>query len=134
MTTPTEKPGPVEERYQSVFNDVAGLIDAARRSAARSVNAVMTAAYWLIGRYIVEFEQRAKSRAEYRAALIERLAADLTKRFGRGSRARTWSCWHRQSTAHGRRLARAACCLGRKRKPRRGRSGNAGKDARKGGR
>ena len=84
MTTKLAKFAALEDRYQSVFGDVAGVIDAARRSAARSVNAVMTAAYWFIGRYIVEFEQSGEERAEYRAALIERLAADLTKRFGRG--------------------------------------------------
>ena len=47
-------------------------------SAVRSVNAAMTAAYWLIGRRIVEFEQSGEERAEYGAALIERLAEDLT--------------------------------------------------------
>ena len=60
------------------------IIDAARESAARSVNTAMTAAYWLIGRRIVEFEQSGEERAEYGAALIERLAEDLTERFGRG--------------------------------------------------
>ncbi len=91
MTPPTEKSAVLEEQYQSVVDDVTGLIDAARRSAARSVNAVMTAAYWLVGRYIVEFEQAGEDRAEYRAALIERLASDLTKRFGRGfSRQNIW--------------------------------------------
>ena len=70
--------------YQAVFGDVSKIIDAARESAARSVNAAMTAAYWLIGRRIVEFEQSGEERAEYGAALIERLAEDLTGRFGRG--------------------------------------------------
>ena len=71
--------------YQAVFGDVSKIIDAARDSAARSVNAAMTAAYWLIGhRIVVEFEQSGEERAEYGAALIERLAADLTQRFGRG--------------------------------------------------
>ena len=70
--------------YQAVFGDVSKIIDAARESAARSVNAAMTAAYWLIGRRIVEFEQSGEERAEYGAALIERLAEDLTVQFGRG--------------------------------------------------
>ena len=70
--------------YQAVFGDVSKIIDAARESAARSVNAAMTAAYWLIGRRIVEFEQSGEDRAEYGAALIESLAEDLTGRFGRG--------------------------------------------------
>ena len=70
--------------YEAVFGDVSKIIDAARESAARSVNAAMTAAYWLIGRRIVEFEQAGEERAEYGAALIERLAEDLTVQFGRG--------------------------------------------------
>ncbi|MDE2940739.1 MAG: PDDEXK nuclease domain-containing protein [Chloroflexota bacterium] len=70
--------------YEAVFGDVSRIIDAARDSAARSVNAAMTTAYWLIGRRIVEFEQSGEERAEYGAALIERLAEDLTGRFGRG--------------------------------------------------
>ena len=70
--------------YQAVYGDVSKIIDAARESAARSVNAAMTAAYWLIGRRIIEFEQSGDERAEYGAALIERLAEDLTVHFGRG--------------------------------------------------
>ena len=76
--------GGLDVPYQTVFGDVSKIIDAARESAARSVNAAMTAAYWLIGRRIVEFEQSGEERAEYGAALIERLAEDLTGRFGRG--------------------------------------------------
>ena len=60
------------------------IIDTARESAVRSVNAAMTAAYWLVGHRIVEFEQSGEERAEYGAALLERLAEDLTPRFGRG--------------------------------------------------
>src|SRR5271165_3876724 len=44
----------------------------------------MTAAYWAVGRRIVEFEQGGAERAQYGARLLERLSADLTNRFGRG--------------------------------------------------
>jgi predicted nuclease of restriction endonuclease-like (RecB) superfamily len=44
----------------------------------------MTATYWLVGRRIVEFEQEGRRRAAYGAAVVERLAHDLTTRFGRG--------------------------------------------------
>ncbi len=44
----------------------------------------MTAAYWLIGRHIVAFEQSGEERAAYGTALVERLATDMTQRFGRG--------------------------------------------------
>ena len=75
--------GEHDSPYQAVFGDVSKIIDAARESASRSVNAAMTAAYWLAGRCIVEFEQSGEERAKYGAALIERLAEDLTRRFGR---------------------------------------------------
>jgi hypothetical protein len=70
--------------YDSIVLELSELIESARRLSARSVNAVMTATYWEIGRRIVESEQRGKRRAEYGEALLERLAADLTAKFGRG--------------------------------------------------
>lgn len=74
----------LDAQYESIFGDMSKIIEAARRSAARSVNCVMTAAYWLIGRRIVEFEQSGKRRAGYGEELIERLAGDLSGRYGRG--------------------------------------------------
>ena len=74
----------VEDSYGLILGDVAQVIEAARRSAARSVNCIMTAAYWLIGRRIVEYEQGGKTRAEYREALLEKLSVDLASRYGRG--------------------------------------------------
>ena len=76
--------GKNDAHYEAIFGDVSGIIDAARSSATRSVNAAMTAAYWLIGHRIVEFEQAGERRAAYGSALVERLAADLTRHFGRG--------------------------------------------------
>ena len=70
--------------YERLFADVAEVIQEARRSAARSVNAVITASYWLVGRRIVEQEQGGKPRAEYGEAVLKQLSADLTTRFGRG--------------------------------------------------
>jgi predicted nuclease of restriction endonuclease-like (RecB) superfamily len=70
--------------YAAVHADIVGLLDAARRAAARSVNALMTATYWEIGRRIVEFEQGGSERAAYGQALLKRLSADLSARFGRG--------------------------------------------------
>jgi hypothetical protein len=85
MTKNPKRPdSSLEVHYESVLGDISHLIDAARRSAARSVNCIMTAAYWLIGRRIVEFEQKGEIRAEYGEELIERLAADLSARYGRG--------------------------------------------------
>lgn len=60
------------------------LLESARRASARAVNAVMTAAYWQVGRRIVEGEQEGQHKARYGERLLERLAKDLTVRYGRG--------------------------------------------------
>jgi len=72
------------DSYDNVLSEIAGLVDEARRRAARSLNSIMTATYWRIGRRIVEVEQGGQERAEYGGALLKRLAVDLTRRFGRG--------------------------------------------------
>lgn len=70
--------------YRHLQTDIAGLLRQARGLAVRSVNAVMTASYWEVGRRIVEAEQKGKRRAAYGEQLIEQLAVDLTVEFGRG--------------------------------------------------
>src|SRR5437867_3212417 len=74
----------LSEEYGGLIGGIAELLEASRRIAARTVNALMTATYWEIGRRIVEFEQRGKKRAEYGEELLQRLTQDLTARFGRG--------------------------------------------------
>lgn len=75
---------PIIPTYAAVVSDISTLLLSARRAAARSVNSIMTATYWEIGRRIVEYEQGGSRRAEYGIKLIARLADDLTGRFGRG--------------------------------------------------
>ncbi len=84
MTAPIVPTTPNQADYAAVHTDIVALLEAARHAAARSVNALMTASYWEIGRRIVEFEQGGKQRAEYGQALLKRLSADLSSRFGRG--------------------------------------------------
>jgi hypothetical protein len=73
-----------DRNYLRVFDDVAELLEASRAASARSINALMTATYWLVGRRIFEGEQQGKGRADYGAQLVWRLADDLSARFGRG--------------------------------------------------
>lgn len=70
--------------YSRIHNDVVAVLHAARAATARSVNAMMTATYWEIGRRIVEFEQAGQARAAYGDILIKRLGNDLSREFGRG--------------------------------------------------
>jgi predicted nuclease of restriction endonuclease-like (RecB) superfamily len=84
MTERSTPASPDPAGYAAVHGDIVALLEAARRAAARSVNALMTSSYWEIGRRIVEFEQSGKERADYGETLLARLATDLNARFGRG--------------------------------------------------
>ena len=46
------------QNYSAVRTEIVALLNAARTASVRSVNALMTATYWEIGRRIVEFEQQ----------------------------------------------------------------------------
>lgn len=76
------------KNYETIRSGIVALLNAARSATARHVNSLMTAAYWEIGRRIVQSEQQGESRAEYGEQLIQRLAADLSRIFGRGFGAR----------------------------------------------
>ncbi len=70
--------------YDSVLSDLVDLLNTARHASARTVNAIMTATYWEMGRRIVEYEQGGQERADYGEELVKRLSCDLVKQFGRG--------------------------------------------------
>jgi predicted nuclease of restriction endonuclease-like (RecB) superfamily len=71
--------------------DYAGLLAAvgqahqtAQRHAVQAINVALTLRNWLIGYYIVEYEQQGSDRARYAERLLEILARDLRKQQGRG--------------------------------------------------
>lgn len=73
-----------EQGYEVVLTDVVRLVETARGAAVRSVNVVMTATYWAVGRRIVEHEQAGAARAGYGEELLGKLAKDLKAKVGRG--------------------------------------------------
>ena len=73
-----------EPDYGPLLIGISELLDQARRMSARTVNNILTATYWEIGRRIVEYEQRGKARAEYGEATLAELSQDLTAKHGRG--------------------------------------------------
>lgn len=66
------------------FNDLASIIqsthDAAQSSAVRAINRMQTMRNWLIGYYIVEFEQHGKDRAEYGTQLLKKLEERVNRK------------------------------------------------------
>lgn len=66
------------------FNDLASIIqtthDAAQSSAVKAINRMQTMRNWLIGYYIVEFEQHGKDRAEYGTQLLKKLEEQVNRK------------------------------------------------------
>ncbi len=56
----------------------------AKEKLAGSVNSTMTETYWMIGKYIVEYEQDGNIKATYGKKLLTSLSKELTLRLGRG--------------------------------------------------
>ena len=54
--------------------------DVMQVQAAHAVNLSLTARNWLIGHYIVEYEQHGEDRAQYGAQLLNKLAAKINRR------------------------------------------------------
>ena len=83
QNTPAKKDVALSE-YGTILSGIIELLESARLASARSINTIITAAYWEIGRRIVQFEQGGRKRAEYGQELVKRLSQDLTRRFGQG--------------------------------------------------
>jgi predicted nuclease of restriction endonuclease-like (RecB) superfamily len=70
--------------YRHLLTDIEQTHSATQAAAARSVNHYLTLRNWLIGAYIIEYEQNGEDRAAYGDALLEQLAHDLRKSGSRG--------------------------------------------------
>lgn len=75
MTQPTR---------HTLYHRIREILDSARAGVARSVNTVQVCANWLIGREIVEEEQKGKKRARYGEALLKDLSRRLSTDVGKG--------------------------------------------------
>ena len=66
------------------FGDLTSIIqsthDAALSSAVKAINRLQTMRNWLIGYYIVEYEQHGKDRAEYGAKLLKKLEERVNRK------------------------------------------------------
>ena len=73
-----------DSRYQKLVSDISQFWDQAKERAINAVNSEQLDANWQTGKYIVEYEQGGKVRAEYGKQLLINLARDLTARKGKG--------------------------------------------------
>lgn len=66
--------------FDSLVHTIHSVQDALQEQAAHAVNLALTARNWLIGYYIVEFEQHGEDRAEYGEQLLKKLETSINKK------------------------------------------------------
>ena len=66
--------------FESLVGRINLIQDALQAQAAHAVNLSLTARNWLVGYYIVEFEQHGEDRAKYGAKLINRLSERINRK------------------------------------------------------
>lgn len=76
--------GYTTEDYNLLINNISILWVNAKEKAITAVNTELLEANWQTGKYIVEYEQKGKVRAEYGKQLLVNLAKDLTRLNGKG--------------------------------------------------
>lgn len=82
----------LQQDDSGLLAEIRHLIDGARQRAAMAVNAELTLLYWQIGQRIRR-DVLNEQRADYGAAVIASLAAQLTASYGRGwSERQLWHC------------------------------------------
>ena len=74
----------IQNNMQPVIKEIRDILEEARNNVARQVNNELIAAYWNIGRIIVDYEQTVPERADYGKQTLKELAKELTKEFGKG--------------------------------------------------
>ncbi len=69
---------------QVLYNDVLQILQNARQKTYRAINSEMVLAYWLLGKRIVEEEQKGQQKAIYGEAMLKNLSIALTADLGKG--------------------------------------------------
>ena len=67
-------------KYDRLLDGIGYVNSSTQAAIAKAVNQVLTVRNWLIGAYIVEYEQNGEDRAAYGEALLRGLADDLARR------------------------------------------------------
>lgn len=72
------------EDYEILVKSIESIVSSSKDKIANTINDTMVETYWNIGKYIIEFEQKGKIKAEYGKQLLLRLSKDLKLRLGKG--------------------------------------------------
>lgn len=69
---------------QSLYKSIKALVETTRSQVVQSINTTLVETYYNIGKLIIQYEQKGKSRAAYAYKTLPVLSSKLTGVFGRG--------------------------------------------------
>ena len=79
-----KKTAQLNKTPDALYERIASVIRSARANIIRVIDTTMVQAYWYIGNYIVEDEQKNKKRADYGKTTLKNISKKLTSEFGAG--------------------------------------------------
>ena len=74
----------VSKSYQILLSEIGETLANAKSAAITAVNTELLISYWNIGKFITEYELKGQEKAEYGSHLYQKLATDLTLKYGKG--------------------------------------------------
>ncbi len=72
------------ENITSFISEIKDILQKQRQKTYQAINSAMVEAYWLMGKRIVEQEQKGKNKAEYGEHILVELSKALTVEFSKG--------------------------------------------------
>ena len=75
---------PTKNRYNELIKKISELITKSRTELAKTINTKIVNTYYTIGKYIVEYEQKGRLRADYGSELMKKLSKELLANLGKG--------------------------------------------------
>ncbi len=73
-----------DSEYKALIEKIGSVYNQAKTNVISAVNMEMLNSYWQIGKYIVEYEQKGKDKAEYGSELLLKISKDLKTKYGKG--------------------------------------------------
>jgi len=88
-----KKNSSVSDNQEFLYSQAVSIIDNGRENIIVSIYKETTKSYYLLGKLIIEEEQKGKKKAEYGKNIIQNLSKNLTLKYGKGfSKSTLWDC------------------------------------------
>ena len=73
-----------KSKYNKLIEKISELVTKSRTELARIINTKIVYTYWNVGKYIVEYEQKGRERADYGSELMKTISRELLAKLGKG--------------------------------------------------